>query len=259
MVKIKPLEAMRKGGKNDPRNPKNIGPFLMLMAFIVVLALLFSIISPYFSNLFSVAKVSQLISGFGIIGPIVLIFVIGLAVIISPIPSLPMIIASGIIFGPWLGFLYSILGNTLGAIGAFWIARGVGKETLKRWFGQEIEFGKDIENRYLFIAILGARLIPLFSFDLVSYGAGLSVISFRNFVIATLLGSIPSILLFSVGSSVITFKPITVFITTMIFLALVIYLPLVFDKYDILKSIKKKPEAKDEKANGNNNKAAGKK
>lgn len=240
MVKIKPLESLKKRVKKDPRDPKNIGPFIVLMLLLLGLAFIFSAISPLFSGIFNVEKVSELISGFGIIGPLIMIFVIAIAVVISPIPGLPVIIAGGIIFGPWLGFLYSLIGNTLGAIGAFWIARSVGKETLGRWFRQEIDFGKDIQNRYLFLAILLARLIPLFSFDLVSYGAGLSVISFRNFTIATVLGSTPSILLFSFGGSAIRFGSLTVFVMTFIFLGLVIYLPIIFDRYNILSPIRKK-------------------
>ncbi len=36
-----------------------------------------------------------------------------------------------------------------------------------------------------------ARLIPLFSFDLASYGAGLTKISLKNVALATLLGKTP--------------------------------------------------------------------
>ena len=50
-----------------------------------------------------------------------------------------------------------------------------------------------------------ARLIPLFSFDIVSYGAGLTTMSLRAFALATFLGMIPpTFALTYLGSAVVT-------------------------------------------------------
>lgn len=48
-----------------------------------------------------------------------------------------------------------------------------------------------MRERHLFYVILLARLLPVFSFGIISYGAGLTRISPRYFALATLLGMIP--------------------------------------------------------------------
>jgi uncharacterized membrane protein YdjX (TVP38/TMEM64 family) len=40
------------------------------------------------------------------------------------------------------------------------------------------------------------RLIPLFPFDVISYAAGFSGVKFKDFAIATILGTIPGIFVF---------------------------------------------------------------
>lgn len=45
--------------------------------------------------------------------------------------------------------------------------------------------------------MLVTRLVPFFSFDLVSYAAGLTGIRFSRFMLATMAGEIPAVALYS--------------------------------------------------------------
>jgi uncharacterized membrane protein YdjX (TVP38/TMEM64 family) len=51
--------------------------------------------------------------------------------------------------------------------------------------------------RWGMYAVLAARLVPVISFDVISYAAGLTRMRFRNFLIATTLGIFPQTLLYS--------------------------------------------------------------
>lgn len=137
------------------------------------------------------ARITELLDGFGKLAPLVFMGIMATAVVISPIPSVPLDAAAGAVFGPFLGTLYSLLGAEVGALIAFFITRSLGKEFVTRWLKSDIGFCRLCSEHYLFYMILFVRMVPIFSFDLVSYGAGLTRISVRGFAIATFLGMIP--------------------------------------------------------------------
>ncbi|MBA3966433.1 MAG: hypothetical protein H0X47_11770 [Nitrospirales bacterium] len=60
--------------------------------------------------------------------PVVFMGLMALAVVIGPIPSLPLDIAAGAAFGPLLGATYAVIGAEIGAITSFFIGRALGRE-----------------------------------------------------------------------------------------------------------------------------------
>ena len=127
----------------------------------------------------------------GSMGPLVFIGLMTLAVVVSPIPSLPLDIAAGIAFGPFWGMVYAVIGAEIGAIVSFLIGRALGREVLGRLLKTNVTFCEKCSDHHLMGLIFVARLLPIFSFDIISYGAGLTRMSLRVFAIATLLGMIP--------------------------------------------------------------------
>ncbi len=142
-------------------------------------------------------RITHFLQGFGTLAPMVYMLAMAAAVVISPIPSIPLDVAAGAFFGPLMGTVYSVLGAEVGALISFLIARLLGREVITRWLKTDIGFCHLCAERNLFIVILIARLLPVFSFDLVSYGAGLTRISTRGFAVATLLGMIPPTFVFN--------------------------------------------------------------
>ena len=54
-----------------------------------------------------------------------------------------------------------------------------------------------------FLSVLIARLIPLFPWDLVNYGSGICGIRYRDYILATFLGTIPGSFTYNlIGSTV---------------------------------------------------------
>jgi len=148
-------------------------------------------------------RIADFLEGFGVAAPIVYMLIMTGAVVISPIPSLPLDVAAGVLFGPFLGTVYSVLGASAGALISFFIARVLGREAITHLLRSDIGFCDHCTERRLFIAILIARLLPIFSFDLISYGAGITRISIRGFVVATFIGMIPPTFAFNYwGSSI---------------------------------------------------------
>lgn len=127
----------------------------------------------------------------GILGPVLIIFLMTLAILISPIPSAPIALAAGAAYGHGWGTLYVVLGAEAGALAAFGLARLVGHEALHRWFGDRLSVGLFGSQNALMAMVFVSRTLPFVSFDVVSYAAGLTVLSTWRFAIATIAGVAP--------------------------------------------------------------------
>lgn len=125
-------------------------------------------------------------------GPAAIVALMVLAILISPIPSAPIALAAGAAYGHGWGTLYVLLGAEAGALAAFGLARFVGHETVHRWFGGRLSVGLIGSQNALMGIVFASRLLPFLSFDIVSYAAGLTVLSFWRFAIATVAGIAPT-------------------------------------------------------------------
>lgn len=143
------------------------------------------------------STIEEFLARAGALAPLVLIGMLAVAVVVSPIPSLPLDIAAGAAFGPWLGTLYAALGALIGSIVSFGIARVLGRELVERIAGGHISFCRECSDKLLTRVVLVSRLIPGVSFDVVSYGAGLTKMSLRRFVLATFFGMLPLTFLYT--------------------------------------------------------------
>ena len=147
------------------------------------------------------ANIKSWIEKQGQIGPLLIIGLMMIAIIMSPIPSAPIALASGAIYGHTLGTIYIVIGSVLGATIAFFIARIAGVDVTRRWLGDNYGKGLSGSQNMLMVIIFISRLLPFISFDMISYAAGVTSLSFWRFAIATLAGIIPaSFLLAHFGS-----------------------------------------------------------
>ncbi len=175
-------------------------------------------------------KLKAFIQSFGIWGPVAVISFMTLAIVMSPLPSAPIAVAAGALYGHTWGTLYILLGAELGALIAFAVSRLVGYEVLKKWFGDKLSTGIFGSQRHLTLIVFVSRLIPFVSFDVISYAAGLTQITFLRFALATLMGIIPiSFLLAHFGSSLGAADPRQVTITLLL-LGLVTVVPFIVRK-----------------------------
>ena len=137
-------------------------------------------------------RIVEYVHAWGPAAPLVFMAMMAAAVVVSPIPSLPLDLAAGAAFGPFLGTLYAVVGAEVGAVISFLIGRFLGKELIARLLNIKWVFCEKCTDRHLFGLVFLSRLIPVFSFDVISYGAGLTHMSLRAFALATLVGMVPS-------------------------------------------------------------------
>ena len=146
-------------------------------------------------------ELKEWIQQFTFTGPLLIISLIALAIIISPIPSAPIALTAGALYGHTNGTIYVIIGAETGAIIAFLITRFSGIDLIKNWLDKsQMRIMPGSQNNLMFFVFI-SRLLPFISFDIVSYAAGLTRLTFWRFAIATLAGIIPvSFLLAHFGS-----------------------------------------------------------
>lgn len=151
------------------------------------------------------AALRQRIVALGAAGPLAVIALMVLAIMVSPIPSAPIAVAAGAAYGHGWGTLYVMLGAELGALAAFGLACLLGRDALQRWFGDRLPVGWLGSQNVLMTVVFASRLVPFISFDVVSYAAGLTGLSWWRFALATLAGIAPaSFLLAHVGGEMAT-------------------------------------------------------
>jgi len=136
---------------------------------------------------------------FGVWAPVVSSLLMILQSIAAPLPAFVITFANGLLFGWAWGALLSWSSAMAGAAICFWIARSFGRPAVEKLAGGSgaLEVSDLFFQRYGDRTVLIARLLPFVSFDLISYGAGLTSISFRRFFIATGIGQLPATLVYS--------------------------------------------------------------
>jgi len=183
--------------------------FISLIIVIAVVAAYFLFHSSNYFNRRGIRQIRNYIQSFGIFSPMIVIFLVFLSTAIPPLPlPVPLIeLVSGVVFGFIGGALIIWISQIVASVFAFYIA----KFFRKKFFGMSIikdkkwNFYREYLNKKGAFAIFLIRFAMAAPFNIISYLAGLTQISFLNFIFATALGTIPESLLYSfIGSQIRT-------------------------------------------------------
>lgn len=110
-------------------------------------------------------------------------------------PATLLTIASGLIFGPWLGILFTVIGENASANLAFTIARWLGRDWISAHEHGAVNRWEERIKENAVVSVLVMRLIYL-PFDAVNYGSGLTSMRHVDFFVGTFLGIIPGLVSF---------------------------------------------------------------
>ncbi len=189
---------------------------------------IFIAISGLADDLFNSKNLQSFLVSLNGFGPLLIVMLMTGAIVMSPLPSAPIAIAAGFAYGHGWGTFYILIGAELGAIIAFTISRLLGYQVIQKRFGHKIDTTWLSSSKHLVGVIFVSRLIPFISFDVISYAAGLTKVSYLQFALATFFGILPaSFLLAHVGSEIATSELNSIAITV-ILLGVITVFPLVF-------------------------------
>jgi uncharacterized membrane protein YdjX (TVP38/TMEM64 family) len=169
-------------------------------------------------------------------GIVIIAGLMAMAIVFNPIPSAPIALVSGAIYGHTWGTVYIVIGALVGAIIAFFIARLVGKEVVSRFTGKISVPSWIGSQNSMMITVLLSRLVPFISFDLISYAAGLTSIKLWRFALATLIGLMPASFLLAHFGSEMTADNLDASTSYVFGIGILIILPVV---WGLIKHMKK--------------------
>ena len=187
---------------------------LVKIAVLVVLILPFAAIAPLrqaveqafsvFKNV-DVADVKTYLLSFGLWAPVVSFMLMIFQSVVAPLPAFLITIANAGLFGWIPGAVLSWTSSMAGAALCFYIAKFYGREVVEKLTSKTALNSVDVFfTKYGKYAILISRLLPFVSFDIVSYAAGLTSMSFWPFFWATGLGQLPATLVYSYVGGMLT-------------------------------------------------------
>jgi len=185
------------------------------------------------SAFFTPAHVEAVLESIGPLAPLIYMAVMAVTAVIIPIPGPPLFVIAGAIFGPVMGTVYAVTGSVAGALVAFLIARFLGRDFIESLVGRQVVICCECSEGLLTKIVFFSRLLPLVSFDVVSYGAGLTRMRLRNFALATLLGSIPMTFIYHSFGSVLKVSTMTGLILGLVIVAILFALPYLADRWDV--------------------------
>ncbi len=130
-----------------------------------------------------------------------------------PLPAEIIAMANGMVFGGFWGVVLTWVGAMLGAIISFGLARWLGQPLVRRVLpARHWDALQNWEADQGAAALLMARLIPVISFNLINYAAGLAGVKWPVFLWTTAIGILPLTILSVVLGEQLVDAPLWVWI-----------------------------------------------
>jgi uncharacterized membrane protein YdjX (TVP38/TMEM64 family) len=131
----------------------------------------------------------------GIWAPVLYILVYLIATICI-LPSTPLNLTGGAIFGSGWGTAWTSIAAILAAVLSFGFSRTIGRKLVEQKLAGKWESIDREMHQGGFFYMFAIRLLPLIPYGIVNFAAGLTSIKFRDYFFGTLLGTVPGILPF---------------------------------------------------------------
>ena len=145
------------------------------------------------------------IDSLGWLGPFAFVAIYAIAVV-AAVPGSAMTVVAGAIFGTGMGVLVVSIAATLGAALSFLLARYIAREPIARWLSDKDAFRRldSMTERHGAAIVALTRLLPVFPFNLLNYGFGLTRVPFWTYVFWSWLCMLPGTLLYVAGADAVS-------------------------------------------------------
>ncbi|MFW5630273.1 MAG: TVP38/TMEM64 family protein [Acetivibrio ethanolgignens] len=197
----------------ENKKKKKTGKLLLLVAVLLAMAAYFflpavrqlirDILQMFASGDFIIVR--RFVESYGPYAAVISFLLMILQSIVAPLPAFLLTFANASLFGWWKGAILSWSSAMAGAAACFWIARILGRDAVEKLTSRSgLKQIDEFFDRYGRQSVLIMRLLPFISFDIVSYAAGLTAMSFGSFLIATGIGQLPATIVYSYVGGMLT-------------------------------------------------------
>ena len=167
-------------------------PVVLLAAVILIM-----ILAWYFEAGSMLRELDGWIKSLGPWGPVAFILIY-VAATVAALPGSALTLVAGGIFGPWWGVAIVSVASTGGAGLSFLVGRYFARDAVSRRLRKSEKFGKleEMTRRHGAGIVAITRLVPVFPFNLLNYGFGLTAVPFRTYLFWSWLCMLPGTVLY---------------------------------------------------------------
>lgn len=203
------MEAVRAEDKTLKKEEKKSGKMLMfgamgVLAVLVGCYFIFPGFQAGINEAFDVitskddVRIQNWINQFGALGPVALIVAMMLQMFMFVVPNILLFMIAIICYGPVWGGLICLTGVFASSSLGYFIGRRLGPRAIDRFVSQQAQ-----DKICIFIERYGVKAIAItrlssFSNDALSFAAGILEMSYRKYILATLIGITPLITLLAI-------------------------------------------------------------
>ncbi|WP_289296606.1 VTT domain-containing protein [uncultured Reyranella sp.] len=108
-----------------------------------------------------------------------------------------VVLATATVFGGWTGFAYSAVGVFFSGWAPYFIGALLGKDAVARNFGPRVQPVLRAAKEHGVLVVVGLRIVPAAPGTLTNLALGASGIRFPDFIIGTLVGMLPGLIVVS--------------------------------------------------------------
>jgi uncharacterized membrane protein YdjX (TVP38/TMEM64 family) len=147
----------------------------------------------------NIDRLKDFIHSFGLWAPFISACLMITQSVILFLPAFPIFVVNALSFGVFWGLLLSWSSAVLGSLVCFVLAKKLGRPTVQKLVNRiHLETADLVLRRFEKYVILLFGLLPVISFDVISYASGLTLLTFWEFLPLVCLAQIPSTLFYSV-------------------------------------------------------------
>lgn len=219
--------------------------FIYKLALVIIVLSLIAVIFLFYykksgldEKISTVEDFRSYIASFGAKAALIFILVSFLQVVVLPIPAFITVGAGVLIFGPFLGAVYSVIGIVVGSVTAYFIGKIfgvkaavwlVGKAALEKW--RKFIYGKDrILLTFMF-------LFPFFPDDVLCFVAGITTVKPKFFIVMITVVRVVTVFLssYSINNSIIPYTTWWGIALWVLFFSFTIFMTiLIYKKGDVI-------------------------
>ncbi len=145
--------------------------------------------------------VRRAVAASGAWGPVVYV-ALHVLVTLVPVPKNLLAGIAGALFGMTAGIALSWSAAMISSLVTFQLARHLGRDAVDELTGHRLEVVRRALREQGVLSVVIARLTPVVPFTVINYGAGVSPVSRRDFVVGTAVGIVPGTVAYvAVGAS----------------------------------------------------------
>ncbi len=163
----------------------------VLIRVLAVAAMLAAVVIAFRADLADPVTLKEFVVAFGTLAPVIWALLYLVAVFI-PYATTVMTVAAGLAFGTLWGAVLTFCITIFASLLPFTVSRRLGRKWVEAKVGnRKARKYADLINRHAFLVFFYLRLLPTLPYELQNHIAGVTRITYKQFMLASLLGNGP--------------------------------------------------------------------